>query len=346
MNDNQLPPSIEQWRSLYHSALKFKEMAPWEWMWDSQLFGVMNPVNEEIGYCCIMGQLGEHYALAVYQGAEGLDSYFQLQSVKVNSREDSLLTSQKCLMASFEDNKFLYKEDKKVIKALGLTFRGRNAWPVFRNYAPGYFPWFLTALEVEFLTLCLEQSMDVAARVKVDPARILPSREHGHFVRVPKKESNQLLWSDQWLQPANLDKVIVMRKNVDEKQMEMISRLKIVSGMIWEIDQTVFPTVVREKKERPFCPMALLIVDRASEFILKTHLSSPQKFRSEFIDQFLSAMEQSGVVPEEIHLKNDHLACLLEPFCDQFRIRLNIVKKFEVMQHISKEMKQAFSEKF
>ena len=46
------------------------------------------------------------------------------------------------LQASFEDRGHLQKEDRDVIKKLGLKFRGANSWPMFRNYAPECSPGF------------------------------------------------------------------------------------------------------------------------------------------------------------------------------------------------------------
>ena len=65
-------PTEQEWRDLYRAADTFKELAPWDWMLDSDLVGVRNPETGEIGYCCIMGNLGEHFALGLYRGDEGL----------------------------------------------------------------------------------------------------------------------------------------------------------------------------------------------------------------------------------------------------------------------------------
>ncbi len=104
-------------------------------MWDSDIFGVQNPETGEIGYCCIMGMLGEHYALALYLGTEGLEGYLKTRSGEFSP--DNVLHIQKCLMVSFEDRKFLKKQDLTTIKELNLKFRGRNEWPLFRSYLPG-----------------------------------------------------------------------------------------------------------------------------------------------------------------------------------------------------------------
>jgi len=70
-------------------------------LWDSDIFGVQNPANDEIGYCCIMGRMGEHFTLAVYLGTEGLDGYLKIQSGEILPDDLDVLHLQKCLMASF-----------------------------------------------------------------------------------------------------------------------------------------------------------------------------------------------------------------------------------------------------
>jgi hypothetical protein len=43
-------------------------------------------------------------------------------------------------LKAFEDRTYLKKEDLQQIKVMGLKFRGANAYPLFRNYAPGFVP--------------------------------------------------------------------------------------------------------------------------------------------------------------------------------------------------------------
>jgi len=201
-------PSIQEWRDLYDAAREFKKIESWNWMWDSDIFGVQNPVSGEIGYCCIMGKLGEHFALAVYLGTEGLEGYSKVQLEEVDPYSIDAFHLQKCLMASFEDREFLRKEDLQVIKRLGLKFRGRDSWPLFRNYWPGYFPWYLTSEEAKYLTIALHQTIDVALRFKNDPEMLTPPAENQYLVRVPEKEKGGLRWRDDWLEPYPCDVII------------------------------------------------------------------------------------------------------------------------------------------
>ena len=116
MNDK--PPSIQEWKDLYEAAIEFKKIKPWNWMWDTDIFGVQNPITGETGYCCVMGGAGEHFALAVYLGSEGLNGYLKLQSKKNYPSLEDMLNFQKLLMASFEDREYLQKEDFQLIKDL------------------------------------------------------------------------------------------------------------------------------------------------------------------------------------------------------------------------------------
>ncbi|MFQ5814136.1 MAG: hypothetical protein ACE5I2_13255, partial [Anaerolineae bacterium] len=139
-------PTKADWQALYQAALEFKEIEAWTWMYDSDVFGVQDPATGEIGYCCIMGNLGEMFALALYLGSEGLESYMRVASEPPQISAEALETMllQKCLIVSFGGREELTKEDRQVIKRLGLKFRGRTAWPLFRSYRPAYHPWYLT----------------------------------------------------------------------------------------------------------------------------------------------------------------------------------------------------------
>src|SRR5262249_4599727 len=142
-------PTAEEWKKLYVAAAKVKEMSPWEWMMEDEVFGVQNPETDEIGFVSVMGAGGEHFAISVYPGAEALYDFLTLHNEGEEETEDSAVAERVLeipqLQASFEDRNSLQKEDRDLIKKLNLKFRGANNWPLFRNYAPGMFPWFLTS---------------------------------------------------------------------------------------------------------------------------------------------------------------------------------------------------------
>src|SRR5947207_14377409 len=100
-------PSSQEWAALYQAAADFKQVTAWEWMYDADLFGAQNPANGEIGYCCVMGNLGEHYALGVYLGTSGLATYLQIESGVVEPPDTTVLHSQKGPMAAYDGPEFL-----------------------------------------------------------------------------------------------------------------------------------------------------------------------------------------------------------------------------------------------
>ena len=53
------PVSDAEWQALYTAAKDYFDEKPWEWMDDDQLFGVYDKDTDTVGYCCIMGALGE-----------------------------------------------------------------------------------------------------------------------------------------------------------------------------------------------------------------------------------------------------------------------------------------------
>src|SRR5512139_3626973 len=146
------------WRALYDQAIAFRDIACWEWMSDSVVFGVKNIDNDEIGYCCVLGELGEVFGLVVYLGSEGLEIHRKIQSGRMRPTSPESRYSQKCLTTWFSNRGELDKSELATAKQLGYNFKGRNVWPQFRSMRPGYCPWHVTESEAIFLSDCLEQA--------------------------------------------------------------------------------------------------------------------------------------------------------------------------------------------
>ena len=188
----EMTPEIREWRGLYESVVRIKEISPWEWMTETDVFGVRSPETGELGFVSVMGLLGQHYAVSLYLGSEGIHGFLDLQEMGPFADPGALIQIPQ-LQASFENREELDKRDRQVIKELGLKFRGRNAWPMFRSYRPSLFPWFLEAAEVRFLSCALEQLADVAPRCREDPSLLEPSGGDSYLLRVPRQEGGATL---------------------------------------------------------------------------------------------------------------------------------------------------------
>lgn len=338
-------PSMKEWQRLYDVAVEFKKLGCWDWMYDDDLFGVQNPDNGEIGYCCIMGNLGEMFAIAVYLGEDGLGGYLKMQSGEVGETDPDVLHYQKCLMASFEDRDYLEKEDLQLIKRLGLKFRGRNGWPVFRSYRPGYVPWFLTKEEALFLTTAIEQSMDVALRFREDEDLLTSPCGNKYLIRVPDKIEDVFLWEDKWIKPVPAEKVRMFDDHVDEVRIQRIKRKAVQTDAIWEIEMAFSPTPVWEKKERPYFPRILAVMDHRSMLALDLYMFEISSDASKFRSYFLSFLEKNKALPRKILVRNDETLQLIAPIASLLKIHVRSVSEFLAFEELHHLMLDFFRTK-
>ena len=140
MRTDDEQPTLKDWRDAYEVAQRIKEVEPWRYMEETDIFAVQHPEAEGLGFPSVMGQLGEHFAVSVYLGSEGLYAFWDAQDADLFTYPNRLLEMPQ-LMLSLEDRGMLEDRDRRLIKQVGLTFRGRNAWPLFRSYRPGFMPW-------------------------------------------------------------------------------------------------------------------------------------------------------------------------------------------------------------
>ncbi len=336
---NRKNPTIKEWQTLYAAADRFKNAGCWEWVSEDYLFGVQDPESGEIAFCCIMGVGGEHLALAAYLGPSGLNSLYQLADEDNMTDDFDKMFGQKCLMGSFEDRDILAPEDLKIIKELNLKYRGRNQWPFFRSYEPGYFPLFLTAAQCRFLTCIFEQALEVCLRLRNDP-EILGDPFQYHFLIRKPAATVQSAWMDEYrtIEPEPVNFVSI--QIVDELMLRKLRSLKVQPGLVWETDIFYLQSPVKEKG-RPFFPLIALLLDHNQQLIINHEMF--QDLRTEgykCLNMLVNYIQSIGKLPAGILVSQERSYHLFKSFCDQLHIKLEQHDELPLML----EIRQGISE--
>jgi hypothetical protein len=321
MDENM--PTLEEWRGLYEAMARVKEIAPWDWMGETDVFGVQDPETDELGFVSVMGALGEHYSIAVYLGARGLYGFWGLQDAGPFITPEQLLEAPQ-LQASFEDRDQLHAKDRQQIKELGLKFRGRQVWPMFRSYRPGFYPWFLEAEEARFLTHALQQTLDVAPRFREDPPLLEPAGDDNYLVRVSRREGDTFVWEDQIMQVPPESSSIQIR--MDVRALERLKSLPQSRNKI-EVDFFIMPVVIGEKGTRPHFPYMLLSVEAESGFVLGSDLLTADPSLEEMWGlvpmKVAYHLARVSMNPGEVSVRTILLLNLLQPLADEVGFRLS-----------------------
>lgn len=151
----RMEASLEEWRELYNVAIKLHKMRPWIKLSILDLIMIFLKGKEEPCLCSVMGQLGEMYGVSVYIGDEAITDFFQL----INNNDiphNQMIRYQNNTICYFGSREELVKEEREIIKKLGIKFRGKNNWIYFRVNEKGYSPYMPDKDQVLMITEILK----------------------------------------------------------------------------------------------------------------------------------------------------------------------------------------------
>lgn len=320
-------PTNAEWKLLYELGGKLKELAPWKWMEEIDIFGVQNPETGEIGFVSTMGILGEHLSIGVYLGSEGLYGFLDLQEEE-GELDPMALFEIPQLQVSFEDRQVLEKQDRDLIKTLGLKFRGSHAYPMFRSIKSGFLPWFISSEEARFLIYAIEQTLEVAPRVKENPDILIDETDpeyESFLVRVAEKKNGKINWRDEMMEiPPPPEKKIVI--SISQEMVDEIKAFPQEKNFILEMDLFYSPTPIWEKGKRPYFPKLLMLAHGQTGFILHVELIPPKEDElenhAEIGRHIVESLLKLNARPQEIRVASDSLFNLLKGLNQQLNIKL------------------------
>lgn len=335
----------ETWQRLYAAAIAFRDAAPWDQMYDSDLFGVQDPETGEIGYCCIMGNAGQVFGMGLYEGEAGLASYLALLDRHKQHTDDDRLAigfSQVMLKAEFVDRKELDAADLAQIKSLGLKFRGARQWPQFREHRPGYEPWRISAEQARFLTHALEQALDVAFRYGVEDLEIIHKDDEAMLVRVAAKQNGQWVWEDRYLNhhlEVNAADFSAFEPDPEKiKQLKKRFRPSLQADLLFSYRYLLGHWVKENRDEPAYLPKNALWMHGQSGMIIGMDLILPEDNLDKVGDCFYTTVEHLKALPSGIYADSVMAAAAVIKLANALGIKVYVASEHPVFKEIKEMM--------
>lgn len=315
-------PSTGEWRDLHEAFRDYCQAEPWQWLDNHDLVVIEHPSRDYKGYCAAMGAAGMEFGLAAYIGDEGLSGYLALMTDEIDADAPESIDSMRCLSALLVDREDLDKRDRAIIRSLGLRYRGRGRWPLFRSTFPGYAPWLLDSDEAVFLAVALRNMTDVAARMSRGELDLYSDDEPGLVLTLVFRDGE---WRDrrEILKPPNPP--AAPPGYPDSERLERIALSGASRTGTWEISRFYLHAPIQENKElRPYFPMIVLAVERESSFILDTDMlgGGPSVFEQQEV--LVDTLEKAPMLPSEIVVDTGETAHLFGSIATALDIELSV----------------------
>ena len=238
-----------------------------------------------------MGKAGECIAIGTYVGVDAINGfYYIIDNPKISPTQ--YIRYQNNLMCYFGDRNELSSKELKVIKDLGLKFRGKNEWIYFRAFETGYVPYILDELQVVQLTFVFQQLY--MALEHFDGGKIKVDFEGGNILK-RKYDDKSKLWLTSEAPNIIPSRVRMTTIINDELLLAKLNKLKDTRNEI-ELDTLFLNVVINDKEfERPFLGKLLIIAEcKSGMFIDQSMLSPKDDVVQNVLGIFIKFLMQNG----------------------------------------------------
>jgi len=344
----------------YELMFAYRQTKLWKELYDTDLFAVALPEGE-IGYCSVMGNLGEHIALALFVGSKGLDGFRQFHEIATGRETQSGLKrtermlSQSCLQCAFENRDMLSPPElegvRRYAKEHKITFRGPNSFPQLVKYTPACGIRMVKDKTDEGL-LCeaLRATMAVSKKLESSPKDSLGFWEQPPFdceIPLLTPQDGGFAWSMHQLpppqpvsypEPVLYDELMAARlqrmskrsqKWVCDIVMSPTPTLEGVDGLDEDVDETELLKSIfvsdAPNLELSF-PYIVFAVDCQTDRVMYTdpvfHYSENA---DELLHKFCSLMVENGV-PRQIDVVDERTFLFLKSLAKLLHIKLELTE--------------------
>ncbi len=325
---------------LYQLAFEYKKTKLWKTLWDTDIFAVALS-DGQIGYISVMGAGGDHCALGVYIGSDGLSSYLRVLTTDPRTlpplRLREHLLQQDCLQCAFENKSELSKEEheetKGYARAHGIRITGKKAYPQFKKYTPNRLPWHLqTEKEQEILCQVLDAAIELSKRLEKsspDSLGLVRFDENTREIPLLRYQDEGYVIEKTELPPET---PLTVPSPTASNDVGIASLKKAKKSGIWECEIIRFPQPIQnDPEEIPFFPITLLAVESSSGYMLQVPpIEDYEKDPEHLLNMFIEGFLKEKICPISIKTRDARTYAFAESLCKRLKIKLNMVGDTEM----------------
>lgn len=328
--------NLEQWHELYDVTLRIRSLQPWKFLWDTDLITLQLPEFEQLFYASIMGRHGECFAVAVMEGTDALNNFYQLAESR-DIPSSQLIRYQNNMTCYFGDRNELTKSDRDIIKNLGLKFRGKNQWIYFRFFERGYMPFLLDETQVVKLTRVF-QELFMALKNYIENQISVDFDNQQTLYR--SFDTERGLWITTVAPLAITQKKYRISVVNDEVLIGRLEKQKSSKSEL-EIDTLFLNAVIHDSESgRPIMPVLFLLVDRHELSIDQEILSPGDDTATRILSSIINYIENFGK-PKKIIVRDEEMAHLLSDLCQRVNIKIGIEGSLQVIDALAEEFERS-----
>ena len=315
-------PTMEQWAALHEVAQGIKAIAPWEFLWEDNFVTLNLPGTDELVYCSAMGAAGECFGIGIYPGNEALARMRYMARAAETAPPFAYMFEQKCLNCFFGDREELEKEERDILKELGIKYRGHNQWVYFRSSKPGCPPLPINREEAALLIEAL-QNMFMALKGYLEKKVELDFEKGETLYRFYDEEKKLWLTTGAKMPeslPFGMDTLCV---DNEEFLAEMNAAKK--TKQVLELDLVYLPMPVQEQRDGPIrMPRCFFACDAKTGRMLGQSMmewdDEPEDALLDFLEDWIKAHGR----PAKLLARNVFVGMHLMDFCRKTDIALEM----------------------
>lgn len=335
------------------AAFAFRRTELWERLDDSDIFAVRLS-NGGTGYCCVMGNNGEHYGLGFYIGEKGFSTYLDM----VNASGLPMLEMSElsmgfdCVNVDFEDEdeeaSSLTDDAKEKIRDYAhrnkIIIPPNHGWPAFTRLRPGKMPYGITdKKETKLVIEALNAAVEVAKKIGEGTDMEALGFNHGGdyaddygYDQIPllvPLGNEDYRWGFT-ATPEHITPFYFTPEYNDDDKLDELDTIK--KKGIWQCKVAHATQLIVSQDDIDYYPLALFIVNKITDKVLGPVAvdNDSDENMMKLLDGMADTMIKNRSVPLTIEVNDPRTYNLIEDFCVQEDINLNMVNRLHNVERV------------